>query len=368
MLTAGREVRQVRSEAVETTIPLPSSQTSTVPFSYYPFLTLKTMRHKSPEDISYLERNFCLRVPTPRILDIFMNCYFLHIHPHLPLLDEAEFWPMFAQDSSEDALSSDETERNTISLFVFQAMLFAASGFVSTETANDLGFSSVRGAREQFWSRAKLLFDFEVETNPISIAQGALLLAYHTATRSLLKTNTFWLEAAIRSAMSDDAHLYYNDATRSPKERNRRKRVWWCCILRDRILPLGVRRALFITFEHFAFDKFPLTVEDFQEEIESSRVYDSATKRQHVNVMVTQCQLAIALTDTIKTLYPMQETPASCLVQAENLSKSLADITRCKAQLLSWYRFMKSHSISLEGYREVDGSVAVGTAMVYIYF
>jgi len=297
-----------------------------------------------------------------------MRTYFTHIHPHLPLLNEAEFWSMFVRESPENRRSSPEAERSTISLFVFQAMLFAASGFLSKENASDLGFSSVRQAREQFWNRAKLLFDFEVETNPISIAQGALLLAYHTAASNVLKSNTFWLEAAIRSAMSDNAHLYYSDPTQSEMKRNKRKRLWWCCIIRDRILPLGVRRALVITFEHFAFDKFPMIIEDFQDEIDHSRVYDSETKRKHADLFVMQCQLAIALTDTISTIYPLQQTPATCLANLECHSKSLSSIAKCKAQLSSWYQRMAGHFCSMEDYRKVDGSVAAGSAMIYMYF
>ena len=94
------------------------------------------------------------------------------------------------------------------------------------------------------------MFDFEAERDPQVIAQGALLLAYYS-TNSERHLNTFWLSIAIQSAKADGAHRYAEDETLTRYETQMKKRLWWCCVLRDRILPLGVLRPLQITHGHF---------------------------------------------------------------------------------------------------------------------
>jgi hypothetical protein len=92
--------------------------TSHVTYSYYSFLTFD-MSGLEPDDIHYLESRGCLGVPTPDVLDDFIREYFLHVHPGLPLLDEAKFWAIYS-DNKEPC------DESTVSLFVFQAMLFTS--------------------------------------------------------------------------------------------------------------------------------------------------------------------------------------------------------------------------------------------------
>lgn len=91
---------------------------SHITYSYYPFLTLD-MSGLEPDDVHYLESRNCLSVPTPDALDDFIREYFLHVHPGLPLLDEAQFWAVYSGDK-------EPCGEPTISLFLFQAMLFAS--------------------------------------------------------------------------------------------------------------------------------------------------------------------------------------------------------------------------------------------------
>lgn len=85
-------------------------------YSYYSFLDLD-ISGLLPDDINYLEGQGCFRVPTPEALDEFVQEYFLHVHPALPLLDEAWFWTIYSRPARG---------RSNLSLFVFQAMLFTA--------------------------------------------------------------------------------------------------------------------------------------------------------------------------------------------------------------------------------------------------
>jgi hypothetical protein len=93
---------------------------ASVTFSYYRFLKLDKLSNIPPEDVRFLETKGCLHVPSGDYLEQFVRQYFLHVHPCMPILDEAEFWELYSGDGNESGTSG-------ISLLVFQAMLFAAS-------------------------------------------------------------------------------------------------------------------------------------------------------------------------------------------------------------------------------------------------
>jgi hypothetical protein len=100
----------------------PVSPDTDVIFSFYPFLELNIQSHMFPQDVNFLEQQACFRVPTRPALDELIRQYFLHVHPSLPMIDEGAFWEMYTYRGVIPA------ERPRISLFVFQAMAFAASG------------------------------------------------------------------------------------------------------------------------------------------------------------------------------------------------------------------------------------------------
>ncbi|RBA15671.1 hypothetical protein FPRO05_12278 [Fusarium proliferatum] len=59
-----------------------------------------------PDDVHYLGSRNCLSLPTPDALDDFIREYFLHVHPGLPLLDEAQFWAVYSGDKEPSSTGS----------------------------------------------------------------------------------------------------------------------------------------------------------------------------------------------------------------------------------------------------------------------
>lgn len=91
-----------------------------VAISYYKFIDSSGLFNLSPEDYNFLEQKNCFRIPTKQLLDEIIKQYFLHVHPHLPILNEGVFWEMY---TAKDGFSP---EKPRLSLFVFQAMIFAS--------------------------------------------------------------------------------------------------------------------------------------------------------------------------------------------------------------------------------------------------
>lgn len=88
--------------------------------SDYPFIRLPDLSKMPSEDIDCLSLQGCLQLPPRLILDEFVRQYFLHVHPIMPLLDEAHFWDIYC-----DRLG-DGPDIERIPMVLFQAMLFVS--------------------------------------------------------------------------------------------------------------------------------------------------------------------------------------------------------------------------------------------------
>lgn len=309
---------------------------SDVVYSYYPFLTISNLSNIPAQDVNFLEQQGCLRVPTRALLDEFLQQYFMHVHPLLPLVNEGDFWDIYCQNTSGSAVN------DRVSLLVFQAILFASCNFVSKSTIKALGYPTIRAARSSFYRRAKLLHDLETESSPLAIAQAGLLLSFWSPS-STRKPNTSWLSLAIQHAKSAEAHHYaampvFSASTHPLQHRKQNilKRIWWCCIIRDRTLGLLMRRPIHITRAHFDFDENPtLGYPDLADEIDKSRVYSSGTKRCLVEILAQLIELYVVLTDILMLVFPLDDTPGW---GREMKPEDTGRVRECKVALRRWYK------------------------------
>ncbi|KAF5968516.1 cutinase transcription factor 1 beta [Fusarium coicis] len=332
---------------------------SHITYTYYPFLALD-MPGLEPSDVHYLESQMCLSVPTPDVLDDFIREYFLHVHPGLPLLDEADFWAVYSGDK-------EPCGESTISLFLFQAMLFAASSFVPFSTLKYLGFTSRHNAGERYFRRAKLLLDICSGKDLASNAQGALLLSYYVRARDRARNNSIFLSTAIQLAQGAGADQYHKRPDQDSATTNRLKRLWWCCIVRDRILPLGVRRQLHIasinsTLEH-------LTEDDFKKEIQGSQVYPQSTKRSLVQLFISLCDLAIPFASVVQTVYGMGFSAVDAISPIIQNHKQIEEsIKFCEISLNAWFDKATIQFPTPAGITSPEKSLVLYTNLVYIYY
>lgn len=77
-------------------------------------------------------------------------------------------------------------------------------------------------------------------------------------------------------------------------------------MIRDRILPLGLRRGIQITRAHFAFASHPpLSVADVADETHRSLVYTPDAKRELARVLAHVVRLCVILTDVLLLVWPL---------------------------------------------------------------
>lgn len=182
------------------------------------------------------------------------------------------------------------------------------------------------------------------------------------------KINTYWLGIAIQFAKDAEAHRYHTSKNFNPSKRNILKRLWWCCILRDRIISLGVRRPLQIGSADFVTHQPLLSFGDVQSEIGRSKVYSPNTKVLLNQLTVALCELAMVLTEVIMLLYPLHGSIDSILSTEEKVAQSLSLLATCRSALVGWFKkiFMSFPQPSRIG--DVHKSVILYTDLIYIYY
>ncbi|KAF5667234.1 cutinase transcription factor 1 beta [Fusarium heterosporum] len=299
---------------------------SEIPYTTQSFLTVKQLRSLPEQDVEFLNYNRCFHLPLRTIQEEFFNQYFLYLHTYYPLINEKEFWDMFMNRET----GGDHT--STMPLLVFQAMLFAASSFVSPVVLKNAGYTNVKVARNIFYRRAKLLFDFGVEDDAFTKAQAALLLTFQFSAVEPHAGST-WLAIGIQNAIVAQAHTFQAISTNTARKRSI-KRLWWSLFWRDRIVTLGLRKPLQITPSSFDASLEPITVEDLADEMDHSVVYNLITKRQLADILKVQCRLAVLLTDILSICYgPSAFDLASSI---DSFEKTVSKIKRCRKKMHLW--------------------------------
>ncbi|KAJ0422750.1 fungal-specific transcription factor domain-containing protein [Aspergillus carlsbadensis] len=301
--------------------------------------------------VAFVRSQGALRVPIQEVLDVFTKHYFLYVHPCLPVVDEAVFWRKYrCPDGSAGKIST----------LLFQAMLFATSSFVPLEAAKECGYDSLQSARDDLYRRAKRLYELGVEKDRFVVAQASLLLTYYS-TDAERSNNSRWLRTAIRHAKKERAHLYHH--LQPCRKTLDLKRLWWCCMIRDRIISLGMRRPIQITPDEFDLNQPGLSFEDLQEECLQSEVYNPETKVALCRVLASLCHLIVAVTESILLVYPTTHSlPYSLAERRVQLDR----LDETKFALLEWEFSWVANPDGKEYY--IHPSLTLYTNLCAIYY
>ncbi|KAJ5654693.1 Transcription factor [Penicillium lividum] len=310
------------------------------------FLYTDDLKCLPSEDIQYLSLKKSLSIPAST--QVFVESYFKKIHPMLPVLDEMQFWRAFG----------DHTEK--ISIFVFQALMFASAPFVCLETLRECGFEDKRDAHKQLYIRAKLLFDLKVELKPSAKAQGALLLTHHSSAAAPL-AGSLWLTSSIENAILIDAQP---SLVKDPVSDSMKKRLWWSILLRDRSLCIGLRRRPQVTSINLHGYRDWLQEEDFEDEMHHSKVYDYQTKARFLSVLQEQCKLAIILTDLASLIFNPRLTPTASYSNDE-FETHMDTLKNIKESLVQWHSQAQYPPGKKERYPHASTALQNLTFMIY---
>jgi hypothetical protein len=119
------------------------------------------------EDLDFLAQKGVFTVPGPDVRAEILRGYIFCVHPFMPILDLKAFIHSVVN----------EQEDGGISLLLFQAVMFAGLSSLELHFIHSLGFESTKQAREVFFNRVRLLYEFDVEPDEGAILQSLLLMS-----------------------------------------------------------------------------------------------------------------------------------------------------------------------------------------------
>ncbi|KIA75425.1 hypothetical protein HK57_00069 [Aspergillus ustus] len=364
--TGGRERRKqlslIRARALASVTEKQSSSSSRracaastrarpveVSYSSYAFIEPLHVDELELDRLPLLQRTGCLMLPIKAEIDVLLRHYFLYVHPFSPVIDEAVFWRLYKDPRQDDTL---------VPLFLVRAMIFAASCFVPADVANRCGYGSLLDARDDLYQKAKLLYDSGLEKDALTLSRATLLLTYYGSDFDV-DANSQWLRIAIREANLVRASHLIPERTVNEADRSAFRRVWWCCLIRDRIISLGMRRPLQMVGEESGPYPPMLTMDDMNDEIFSSVIYSYETKAALFELLTSLCHFATAVTELATIAYTrsrVDSDPASDLDRLEDAKSALL------LWELDWLTYMEGKNASLHP------SIPLFSSLLAIYY
>lgn len=124
-------------------------------------------------------------------------------------------------------------------------------------------------------------------------------------------------------------------------EESLKKRLWWSILLRDRSICIGLRRRPQITSSTFFGCNDLPNMEDFEEELHNSLVYDYETKQRLLIAFRRQCELAALLTNLSCLVFDTLQTRKSSLSFIE-FQSLISNIKTIKRSLSDWEESFQS--------------------------
>lgn len=103
----------------------------------------------SAQDIRFLREKGAVTLPSRALQSALLQAYAEYVHPYMPLLDMHEFL---------EIVNTTDGSRGQVSLFLYQAVMFAATAFVDMKYLREAGFLSRKAARKAFFQRTRVSF------------------------------------------------------------------------------------------------------------------------------------------------------------------------------------------------------------------
>ncbi|OQV03234.1 Fungal specific transcription factor domain-containing protein [Cladophialophora immunda] len=283
-----------------------------------------------PDDYAFLQAKGAFDIESDELRGELITRYFEYAHPLLPVIDPSTFFRQY------------ELEGPTrVSALLLQSMFLVASSYISASGLRRSGAPSITALKKRYYLRAKALYDFDYEADKTCLVQSLLLMGYWYGNTHDRADSWHWI--GIATSLSQ-ALGFHRDPCRSNiplYQRRLWRRIWSCCLFRDRYLGLGMGRPTRITAEDC---NVPEVVIDDLVVAESSWVDLSAGAIATIRkcnrlapIFVRMVQLAKIIGDVLACQYRPVRSPAS--------SPRVDDLDMA---LQSWY-------LSLEPECRVDG-------------
>lgn len=165
-------------------------------------------------------------IPPRQITVDLLKAYFEWFHPCQPVVDEQDTWHQY--------------ETGSMSTLLLQSMLFVAAAHCDDQVLREGMLGDRHEAKFKFYTRARDLYDADVENNNLTVIQSLFLISFWRGHVPQEKDVRHWLGAAISLAQRRGLHRSRKQpnpsAANAVSERinKLRKRLWWSIYVRER--------------------------------------------------------------------------------------------------------------------------------------
>ncbi len=298
------------------------------------------------DEIMFLERKGALTIPSVGLRDALLKAYAEFVHPYMPLVNLHELVATIDQNDGSQ----------TISLLLFQAIMFVGVATVDMRFLKAAGYATRRDARREFFQKTRVLYDFDYEIDRISLIQSLLLMTYWYETPDDQKDSHHWMGIAV--SLSHTIGLHRNPEKTSSMDIPRQRlwrRIWWSTYMRDRLIALGMRRPTRI--KNKDFDVPMLTMEDFEiDELSDGAscipsdckvMRDADMQRQLAVMCIEKAKLCIAMSHVLSVQYSVLHnnhgvlseegsTRTTMMLVAKKLEPGFDEVQECDKELQGW--------------------------------
>ncbi|OLN82116.1 Cutinase transcription factor 1 beta 2 [Colletotrichum chlorophyti] len=296
------------------------------------------------EDVTYLHSKGALTLPALPLQNALLQAYVEYVHPYMPLLELYEFLAII---NDQDGLCGQT------SLFLYQAVMFAATAFVDMKVLREAGYPTRKAARKAFFQKTRLLYDFDYESDRLVLVQALLLMTYWYETPDDQKDTWHWMGVAISLAHTIGLHRDPAATSMPPRKQKLWKRIWWSCFMRDRLIALGMRRPTRIKDEDF--DVPMLQESDFELEVlpednkvvpaECTLLRDVSMQRELAALCISKAQLCICISHMLKAQYsvlirdkmrPENTVNSTMMLFPNKKLDNVESVTSVDLELMAW--------------------------------
>lgn len=323
------------------------------------------------DEINYLQEKGALTIPHDNLRNELIRCYAEVIHPFMPLLDLHDF---VATLDCEDG-------SKRMSLLLFQAVMFAGVASVDMRHLEIAGYSARRDARGDFFIRTRLLYDFDLEEDRITLIQSLLMMTYWYETPDAQKDSHHWMGIAVSLAQATGLHRNAAYSTTiDPATQKLWKRIWWSMFMRDHLIALGMRKPTRIKATDF--DVPMLVLDDFEIAAIPEKsscipaghrlLRDVNKQRQLALLCVEKAKLCVCINSVLSIQYSVvqsrgdtgsgQSAQSTMVLHPRRAGSATADVLACDKALRNW-----RDALPKEARYEVSLCKDVGTGDGYVF-
>lgn len=194
----------------------------------------------------------------------------------------------------------------------------------------------------------------------MTLVQALLLMTYWYETPDDQKDTWHWMGVAI--SLSHTIGLHRNPDKSMALDSKRKKlwkRIWWSCVMRDRLVALGMRRPTRIKSEDC--DVPMLTLEDFEIDLDIGRsniIYqhedleEEIRKQRRLAIMCIQkAKLCVCISHVLTAQYSVLttnqgslsadgSTRTTMMLLPKQADKDTCEVERCDRELQDWYQLL----------------------------